>query len=246
MTIELDDLFIRPNWPAPANIKAYSSLRESLVGMPEVPSNLNNPKPGNVDRARLKTLLALPNEPIWLTQTHSTIALKATSANMGKEGDASFTNESDQVCAVMTADCLPILLSNREGTFAAAIHAGWRGLANGIIENTLKAAAIAPEEIVVWLGPAIGPNKFEVREEVFNAFTQKDAEAKLAFRQVSEQQWLGDLFTLAKQRLHKQGVTQIFGGEYCTHSDPDRFYSYRRDKGLQGRIVSLVWITQPT
>ncbi|MDR3478849.1 MAG: peptidoglycan editing factor PgeF [Gammaproteobacteria bacterium] len=242
MTTDLNELFIQPNWPAPAGVKAYSSLRHSLVGIPQFASSPNNPKPGNVDRARLKTLLQLPNEPIWLTQTHSTIALKATAANSGKEADASFTDETNQVCAVMTADCLPVLLCNREGTFAAAIHAGWRGLANGIIENTLKAAAIIPEEILVWLGPAIGPDKFEVRQDVVDAFTQHDSEAKTAFRQISEQQWLGDLFTLAKQRLHKQGITQIFGGDYCTHSDPDRFYSYRRDNGLQGRIVSLIWI----
>jgi YfiH family protein len=245
MTTDLTDFFIQPNWPAPVNIKAYSSLRSSQVGIPQFEHDPSQPKPGNLDHARLKTLLRLPNEPIWLTQTHSTTAVKAIPVHTGKEADASFTDEANQVCAVMTADCLPVLLCNREGTFAAAIHAGWRGLSNGIIENTLKAANIAPEELLVWLGPAIGPTKFEVKEDVFNAFIQKDPEAKFGFRQISDQQWLGDLFTLAKQRLHKQGVTRIFGGDYCTHSDPERFYSYRRDNGLKGRIVHLIWIDKP-
>ncbi len=242
MNTEIINDFIQPDWPAPANIKAYTTLRHSQVGIPQFESSPANPVPGNVDRRLLKQKLNLPAEPIWITQTHSTIALKATPENFEKEADATFTQEVNQICAVITADCLPLLICNQQGTHAAAIHAGWRGLANGIIETTLKQLNLPPEDTLIWLGPAIGPSKFEVRRDVFEAFTQNDPDTAQAFKLFEPEHWLANIYTLATMQLQKMGITKIYGGNYCTHTDAERFYSYRRDQGLKGRIVSLIWI----
>jgi YfiH family protein len=232
------EITIQPNWPAPACIKAYTTLRASEIGYMQIPER----SPGNIDRALLSKTLQLPNEPIWLNQTHSTTAVPAILANDGRNADAVFTDETNRVCAVLTADCLPLLICNKQGTRVAAIHAGWRGLANGVIESTIEALNLPPEDILVWLGPAIGPSKFEVRQDVYDAFTQKDPHAAMAFCKISDEQWLGDLYTLARLRLQKFQITQIYGGEYCTHSDQDRFFSYRRDGKIIGSIVNLIWI----
>lgn len=242
MIIDIKDNFIQPDWPAPAHIKAYTSLRQSGVGLPQFESSPKAPKPGNLDRALLKTLLALPSDPIWVNQTHSTIALPAQPENDGKEADAVYSIESNRICAVLTADCLPVLICNKQGTQVAAIHAGWRGLANGVIEATLQKMDMPPSETLIWFGPAIGPTRFLVRKDVYDIFTQKNPEAAQGFRSVSEEQWLGDLYTLARLRLANLNLTQIYGGNYCTYSDQERFFSYRRDAGTPGRIVSLIWI----
>ncbi len=225
--------FIRPNWPAPSNINAYTTLRTG----------------GNLaaleSRARLKNTLKLPSEPIWIKQTHSTIAIQALAENRDKEADASFTNQTNIVCAILTADCLPILLCNRKGTHVAAIHAGWRGLANGVIEVTLKALNLPSQEWLAWLGPAIGQLNYEVGPEVRQIFVDMNPESAEAFLpSVKHNHWLADLYKLAEIRLRKQGITAILGGEHCTYHDPKKFYSYRRDGQETGRMASLIWISK--
>jgi YfiH family protein len=237
-TIETNTQFIQPMWPAPACIKAYTTLRESEIGYMQISER----SPGNIDRALLKKSLPLPNEPIWVNQVHSTIAVEAITENDGIKADAVFTTEKNRVCAILTADCLPLLICNRQGTQVAAIHAGWRGLANGVIESTIEAMNLPSEDILVWLGPAIGPTKFEIRQDVYDAFTQKDPLAANAFRKISDTQWLADIYALARMRLHKLKITHIYGGNLCTHSDQDRFFSYRRDGKIIGSIASLIWI----
>jgi YfiH family protein len=184
----------------------------------------------------------LPNEPIWLTQTHSTIAVEAIPEHAEQTADASYTDTVNRVCVVLTADCLPLLICNSRGTKVAAIHAGWRGLAGGIIENTLEKLALPGSELLVWLGPAIGPQKFEVGNDVYDAFIAQDESARMAFIPKAHDKWLANLYLLATQRLNKLGVTAIYGGDYCTHTQSDLFFSYRRDHGKTGRMASAIWI----
>lgn len=215
--------FIQPNWPAPPQIRAYTTLRTAT------------PHPVGD--------LPLPSDPIWLDQhTHSATVVEATQENKKAIADASFTTQTNQVCAVLTADCLPILICNQQGTHIAAIHAGWRGLANDIIENTLIALKQPPQDLLVWLGPAIGAQKFEVGKDVYDAFVSKHPESIHAFKPHTDDKWLADLYQLAKIRLHKQRINAIYGGEYCTYTQADLFYSYRRDKAHSGRLASLIWI----
>ncbi len=236
--IENNALFIQPSWPAPTGIKAYTTLRHSEIGYRQSTERT----PGDIDRARLKNLLQLPNDPIWLNQVHSATAVEAIPAHDGLAADAVFTNQPNRVCAVLTADCLPVLVCNKQGTQIAAIHAGWRGLANGVIEATLQSLQIPPDETLVWLGPAIGPTKFEIRKDVYDIFTQKDPQATKALQAISDEQWLANMYTLARLRLQKCRISHIYGGEYCTYSDHDSFFSYRRDGKIIGSIVSLIWI----
>jgi YfiH family protein len=242
MITDLKKNFIHPNWPVPANIRAYSTLRNSKISQAQPETAPKEAKPGNIDWSLLQTLLQLPAAPIRINQVHGTIAVEAEKKNENCAADAIFTDKINNVCAILTADCLPILLCHRQGTHVAAIHAGWRGLANGVIEATLQKLNLAANEIVAWLGPAIGPSKFEVREDVYTTFMDQDPEAKTCFKPLSTEQWLGDLYALAIQRLQRYGITQIYGGEYCTYSDEERFFSYRRDGKMTGRIVSLIWI----
>ena len=224
--------FLQPDWPAAPTIKAYTSLRDSGVG-----------KPASADCARLKELLQLPYEPALPKQIHGTTAIPAElTAHKESEADAVFTRRTNQICAIQTADCLPVFITDQAGTHVAVIHAGWRGLARGIIEATLKELNITADNTLVWLGPAIGPGKFEVRQDVFDIFTQHDKEAETAFQKISADQWLADLYLLARQRLQRQGIQQIFGGDFCTYSDERRFFSYRRDGKMTGRMVSAIWI----
>lgn len=241
--------FIKPSWPAPAHVKAYATLR--TTGHSQAPfdsfnlaEHVGDEKAAvAANRALLKSKLALPAEPVWLEQTHSTIVLPALSENRGKEADASFTTTPRQVCVVLTADCLPILLCDKAGTQVAAIHAGWRGLAHGIIENTLAAMQMhAAADMMAWLAPAIGASVYEVGDEVRQVFLAQDQEAELAFAPSPNKRWLADLYLLARQRLQKFGVKQIFGGEHCTFSDSASFYSYRRDGQATGRMASLIYL----
>lgn len=242
MTTDIQNGFIQPQWDAPTHIRAFTTLKQSHIGIPQATIDMKNPVAGNVDRQLLKQTLQLPSEPVWVTQIHSTTALNAIPDNREKRADATYSHQPNQVCAVLTADCLPVLLCNRQGTQVAAIHAGWRGLVNGIIEETLKSFNSPPEDIIAWLGPAIGPTQFEVRKDVYQAFVEKDPEASTGFRLFEDDHWLADIYTLARLRLQKQGINQVTGGNYCTFSDSEKFYSYRRDKGLKGFIVSLIWI----
>lgn len=234
---------ITPNWPAPSKVKAYTTTRKG--GHSQAPyDSLNlgdhvddDPKAVAANRATLRQLL--PAEPVWLKQVHSTKIVTATSSNC--TADASMTTELNKVCVVLTADCLPVLFCDRAGTTVAAVHAGWRGLAGGILEATLQRFNNAPEDILVWLGPAIGPQAFEVGAEVREAFTDYLPEATQAFKAKGTGHWLADLYLLARQRLAHKSVINVFGGEFCTYTDAEHFYSYRRDK-ITGRMASLIWL----
>lgn len=239
-------MFIQPDWPAPPNIKAYHTLRTGGVSLPPFNSfNLGTHTGDELshvieNRALLQQKLQLPTEPIWLTQIHGTSAVPALNENMEIEADAAFSMQIAQVCAVLTADCLPLFLCNLSGTHVAAIHAGWRGLAQGIIEQTISALNLPSNEILAWLGPAIGPQQFEVGGEVREIFLSKDRHAAQAFIPAKEK-WLANLYLLATLRLEACGVTAIYGGQYCTYTQDTLFYSYRRDLGKTGRMASLIW-----
>jgi YfiH family protein len=241
-------LFIQPKWPAPAHIKACTTLRTGGVSQhPYDQFNLGDHVGDRLEhliqnREILKNNLGLTQEPIWIRQTHSTIAIEATTENAGKEADASFTNQANQTCIILTADCLPILLCHRDGNTVAAIHAGWRGLANGIIENTLEKIQSPREDWLVWLGPAISSKCYEVGDEVREQFIRHMPQAETAFHPSPNKRWMADLYELARMRLRNEGIQQIYGGEYCTYSDPTLFYSYRRDGEKTGRMASLIWI----
>lgn len=225
--------YIQPTWPAPAKIKAYSTLQNGWYE--------RDPKSPEA-RQRLKSLLHLPNEPIWINQTHSTIVLEATLENKDCIADATFTTKPHHICAILTADCLPILLCNQQGTYVAAIHAGWRGLANGIIEKTLNTATCPEDTLMAWLGPAISQQKFEVGKDVYDAFTLLHPEAANAFIPQSGNKWLANLYELAKLRLKLNGVSQIYGGDFCTFTQEDLFLSYRRSQADTARMAHLIWI----
>ncbi len=240
--------YLRPDWPAPSHIKAYTTLRTGGVSVsPYDQFNLgdhvdDNPEHVASNRHLLASQLQLPSEPIWLQQTHSTQVVEATIHNLNQIADAAFTAQAKQVCVILTADCLPILVTNKKGTHVAAIHAGWRGLAQGIIESTLAALNLAPEELLIWLGPAISAKHFEVGDEVREIFLHSLPEATYAFTPSPAKRWLADLYELARVKLKKLGVNQVYGGEYCTYADKDLFYSYRRDGKETGRMASLIWI----
>lgn len=222
--------FIQPNWPAPASVFAYTTIKEAQLNY--------QPRP---DQA-LSSLLNLPSYPIWIDQKHTNVVVEATLENKNKIADASFTAKPQTVCIVLTADCLPLLICNKQGTQVAAIHAGWRGLAQGVIEQTIHAMNQPPQDLLVWLGPAIGPNKFEVGEDVFHAFVSHHAESKLAFNPHTPGKWLANLYLLAKMKLNSLGIMQIYGGDFCTYTQDNLFYSYRRDQGKTGRMASLIWL----
>lgn len=244
-------MFIEPNWSAPQKIRAYTSLRTGGVSQsPFDQFNLgdhvgDDPNLVATNREILKNTLQLPNDPIWIQQIHGIDVVKALPHNKDRTADASFTNEAHQVCAVLTADCLPILLCDRQGTHVAAIHAGWRGLLNGVIEATLSTMSLDNQEVLAWLGPAIGPTHFEVGDEVRDAFIRQNSLASTAFTPSPNQRWMADLYALARMRLHSQGITAIYGGDYCTYADANLFYSYRRDGGKTGRMATLIWISDP-
>jgi YfiH family protein len=240
-------LCLEPDWPAPPGVRAASSLRAGGFSAGRYASfNLgahvgDDPAAVAANRLRLQESLELPAAPVWLEQTHGAAIIRADAALSASppQADAAYALSSGAVCAVMTADCLPVLLCSRTGDRVAAAHAGWRGLAGGILESSV--AALASPGLLAWLGPAIGPEAFEVGAEVRQAFAGKLGDACLpAFRQTDASHWLADLYLLARLTLQKLGVHAIYGGGYCTYSDSARFFSYRRD-GQTGRMATLIW-----
>jgi YfiH family protein len=245
----MSDEWIKPDWPAPANIHAITTTRIGGVSLsPYDTLNLadhvgDNQASVKENRRRLVHELGLPGEPRWLKQVHGTHVPAADEINPDCcEADAAFTSKQNTVCAVLTADCLPILLCNKEGTQVAVIHAGWRGLLDGVIESTIRNMGCPGNELMAWLGPAIGPDVFEVGPEVRDAFIARRVEAVKAFTPALNDRWMANIYTLASQRLAGEGLAEIYGGNLCTYSDPLRFYSYRRD-GLTGRMATLIWIS---
>lgn len=193
------------------------------------------------NRQHIVGALHLPSEPVWLDQRHSNEVIQLVSTTSANSfADAAYTNEIGVICAVLTADCLPVLFCDVTGEYVAIAHAGWRGVLNGVIENTLQALAKENTNIMCWLGPAIGPNKFEVGKEVLEQFVEKDTMHENAFQPYGNSKYLANIYQLAKNILTKNDVNQVYGGEYCTYSQKDRFFSYRRD-GQTGRMATLIW-----
>lgn len=242
--------WILPDWPAPASVRACVTTRGPDGERPFGGFNLAlhvGDEPERVLRNRAALVAATGVEPLWLEQVHGVeVADAAIDHPVAPVADAAICRVPGRACAVMTADCLPLLFCDRSGTVVAAAHAGWRGLAAGVIEETVARMGVPPDQILVWLGPAIGPAAFEVGAEVVEAFVSYQADAVQAFRPgVAEGKWLGDLFLLARQRLSRLGVGDVSGGGLCTYSRAQQFYSYRRHGGRTGRFASLVWLELP-
>jgi len=236
-----------PDWSLPANVRACSSTRSG--GVSHAPwSSLNlgahvgdDPQNVQTNRQRLVEALDLPSMPVWLEQVHGTDVLRLNGHPPSSlRADAVYTSKPGVVCAVMTADCLPVLFCSADGKEVAAAHAGWRGLCSGVLEATLDAFSASAGEITAWLGPAIGPNAFEVGPEVREAFCAVDPAAGSAFRAAGEK-FYADLWMLATQRLNAAGVRCIRGGGDCTHTQEEQFFSFRRD-GVTGRMASFIWL----
>lgn len=238
---------IHPDWPAPANVRAVSTTRSGGLSTGHFASlNLGDhvgdaPSQVACNRARLVKHLGLSTEPCWLNQVHGRRIVAADAVSPGCEADGAVTNVLGAVCVVMTADCLPLLICDDQGTQVAAAHAGWRGLVDGVIDSAVAAMRSPPERLLVWLGPAIGPTAFEVGDAVRARFMAVDPAAAAAFQPHGAAHWLADLFQLARQRLARLGVERVFGGGDCTVSQPQRFFSYRRDQ-VTGRMASLIWL----
>ena len=239
---------IRANWSAPKQVIAVSTTRQGGVSQggfyswnlaSHVHDEISSVK---LNRQRLQQELGLKNDPAWLEQTHSTRVINLDQ-DQDRDGDAATTTQPGVVAVVLTADCLPVLFTNTTGTEVAAAHAGWRGLANGILEHTLQSMQSQPEQLMAWMGPAIGPNQFEVGAEVRDVFVNFSADAANCFIPNRPGHFLADLYELARLRLQLAGVGHVWGGEYCTYSQPERFFSYRREK-ITGRQASLIYIKQ--
>lgn len=236
-----------PDWPVPVQVKALITTRQG--GVSQAPYDSLNlamhvgdaPEAVAENRSRLRSLCRLPSEPFWLSQVHGCQVADSAAARPGCEADAVFSDQPGVVCAVMTADCLPLLIADRAGGRVCAVHAGWRGLAEGVIESAVSRMGVAPEEIMVWLGPAIGPDRFEVGGEVRQVFIDAHADDAAAFHPHTGDRWLADIYQLARLRLTRLGVGFIGGGDYCTVRQADMFYSYRRE-GVTGRMASMIWL----
>jgi hypothetical protein len=242
--------WIVPDWPAPPPVRCLITTRNGGTSAPPFDSmNLAahvGDDPANVLANRRRLRRHLPAEPCWLEQVHGTRVVDAGTVREATQADACIARSPAQVCAVMIADCLPVLLCDRTGTTVAAAHAGWRGLSAGVLERTVAAMDRASAQLLAYLGPAIGPQAFEVQADVLDAFTREDPRAQQCFRARpvavdAPRKWLADLYGLARQRLARAGVEAVYGGSTCSFSEPARFFSHRRD-GRTGRQAALVWL----
>jgi len=243
---------LTPEWPAPPNVRAALTLRSGGVSEPPFDTlNLgahvgDDAQAVAHNRRLLNAALRLPAEPAWMEQVHGVEVLdldlpKSAGRAAGTSGaDAAFTRREGNVCVVQVADCLPVLLTALDGSVVAGVHAGWRGLAAGVLEATVHRLAVEPRVLIAWLGPAIGPAHFEVGDEVRAAFLGHDAAVSGAFVANARGRWQCDLPALARARLAALGVAAVFGGSWCTYADASRFFSYRRD-GRCGRMAALIW-----
>jgi len=253
---------ITPQWPAPANVGAAITMRSG--GCSRAPFDQSNfalhvqddPEHVLANRRNLVESLNLPTEPLWLDQVHGTDIVYASGADLPEssnapQADGSYSDQPGAVCAVLTADCLPVLFCNRAGTQVAAVHAGWRGLCGGILRKTVATFHQSPDQLLVYLGPAIGPHVFEVGGEVLQAFLdqaqnpphQQAIVNAFTARDSARDKYLADLYALARAELQASGVRQIYGGDYCSYSDSERFYSFRREPKT-GRNGSLIWLRE--
>lgn len=248
MNEALSEAWIIPDWPVAPNVCSLITTRVGGVSCGAYASlNLGDhvgDDPLAVAENRRRVAAYLPAAPLWLKQVHGVDVLDAaqfSGVSSAPTGDASFTRISGAVCAVMTADCLPVLLCDRVGRVVAVAHAGWRGLAAGVLAKTVQAMALPGAQLLAYLGPAIGPQAFEVGDEVRKIFVDAHREAAAAFQPLHSGKWLADLYLLARQALGRCGVEAVYGGGYCTVHEEARFFSYRRD-GESGRMASLIWL----
>lgn len=214
---------ITPDWPAPPSVHAFVTTRAT----------------GDMARPGARRVLdaIVPEPPVWMRQVHGTRVIDAGSAAVFPEADAAVARARGRVCAVVVADCLPVLFSDNGGTVVGIAHAGWRGLAAGVLENCVRAMAVGPSRLMAWLGPAIGPSAYEVGDEVRAAFAGSES----AFTANRPGHWLLDLYAVARQRLARQGVERIYGGGFCTFTERERFFSYRRDRASE-RLAAVLWL----
>jgi len=237
------------DWPAPHGVRALSTLRgDAHNGASQAPYdgfNLgdhvgDDPAAVAENRRRLKVAAGLPSEPCWLSQVHGIAVADLDSPTAPGPADAAIARGPAQVCVILTADCLPVLFASDSGDTVAAAHAGWRGLAAGVIEATVHAMGVPPGRLLAWLGPAIGPKVFEVGPEVRDAFLEADPQSPGAFEPNARGRFMANLSLLARRRLQRLGVDRIYGGGECTFIQADRYYSHRRD-GVTGRQATLIW-----
>jgi YfiH family protein len=239
--------FVPARWSAPRNVRAITTTRAGGASVGGYESfNLgdhvgDDPEAVRKNRVLLRGALKLPAEPVWMKQVHGVDVVNAAQANSGVSADGAWTDRRGVVCAVLAADCLPVFLCDRGGKKVALLHAGWRGLAAGVIEAGVQALAMPGEELLAYLGPAIGPGSYEVGDEVREVFERQNPAAALAFLPRGSGHWLADLYELAEWRLRALGVTEIAFDDRCTCRERDSFFSYRRD-GVCGRMASLIWI----
>ena len=246
---------IEPDWPAPARVRSAFTLRTGGVGGAPYDSLNVGAHVGDAstavgeNRRRVRERLRLPGEPVWLQQVHgvNVADLDATEAAAmplspgALRADASVTQVPGRVCVIQVADCMPVLFAARDGSAVGAAHAGWRGLAGGVLEETVRHLGVPAAQLIAWLGPTIGQEHFEVGDEVRAAFVSRDPDAVSAFELNARGRWQCDLYLLARRRLVALGIRDVFGGGWCTYADAARFFSYRRD-GQCGRMAALIWI----
>lgn len=241
-------IWLKPTWPAPHQVQAVCTTRTG--GISQAPFDTLNlgdhvgDQPAAVahNRRLVAETLNLASTPLWLQQVHGVTVARHNVDNLGCSADASVSFEKTEVCVVMTADCLPVLFCDRAGTRVAAAHAGWRGLCDGVLEATVRALDCDPADLLAWMGPAIGPQAFEVGSEVRAAFMAHHQQAAEAFKPKPDGKWLADIYQLGRQRLAALGLVAVYGGEFCTYTQQDRFFSFRRD-GQTGRMASLIWLS---
>ncbi len=231
--------WIVPDWPAPDNVHALSTTRNLGPGR-EIDFAPSHPE---VAHARRELRRFVPRDPLWLAQVHGTTIVSADSASAGTpQADGAFARAAGNACAVLTGDCLPVLFAHGDGSVVAAAHAGWRGLAAGVLEATLEGMRVEPGSVLAWLGPAIGPAAFEVGAEVRAVLNARDAMPDACFRRAGAGKWYADLYALARYRLARAGVRAVYGGGRCTFTERDAFYSYRRGGAdAARRMATVIW-----
>lgn len=245
--------FLIPDWPAPATVHAVFTLRTGGVSVSPYDS-LNvgmhvGDAPAAVaeNRRRVREVAGLPAEPLWLQQVHGSEVVEVVTKPVAEQGatspraDAAVTRERNCVCVVQVADCMPVLFAAQDGSVVGAAHAGWRGLAGGVLEASVRKLGVSPEGLMAWMGPAIGQANFEVGDDVRDTFVATDAGSRVAFTSNERGRWQCDLYELAKRRLAAMGIGSVHGGGWCTYADRSRFFSYRRD-GQCGRMAAIVWM----
>jgi len=241
--------WIEPEWPAPSNVRALATTRQGgfstgcFAGLNLAAHVDDDPEAVRRNRAWLRDAARLPAEPIWLQQVHGTTVWTGGALHEPPIADASVTRSAGQVSAILTADCLPVLFCDLEGTVVAAAHAGWRGLADGVLGATAAAMNVPAAHLLAWLGPAIEPAAFEVGAEVLERFVARDSRHAQAFQKNERGRWQADLYALARGELQALGLERIYGGGFGTFGDATRFYSYRREKRT-GRMATLIWMTK--